>query len=236
MGSAAVVANAKENNNYIIPQSINIEGNKISYETYDKKECTYDLDTGNFEIEGIGSVVITTTVEHIYDNSFTKEEYLEMDKQKTIENFERLKNQIDTYEYSVTVIPSNASSVKQASLKKNIGKIVGDIASVLEEISYITTLYACSGMLYNGLAAAFATATGILSHNLSKASGNITSDWSYDLYRTSKTYKVGNTTQYGYRYCNRKIIMHPVVNGKKQPDVTYNYGRTGSWWVNQKPY
>ena len=58
-----------------------------------------------------------------------------MDKQKTIENFERLKNSVSTYEYSVTGIPSNAASVKQASFSKNIGEIVGQVSDVLDKIS-----------------------------------------------------------------------------------------------------
>lgn len=123
VGSTTLLSNAKEIDNEIIPQTINIENNKINFETYDDQSCSYDLDTGKFEIEGVGSVVITTTVTHIYDTSHTEEEYLEMDKQKTIENFERLKNSISTCEYSVTGIPSNAASVKQASFSKNIGEI-----------------------------------------------------------------------------------------------------------------
>lgn len=236
MGSAAVVANAKENNNEINPQTINITGNTVNYETYGEKECSYDLDTGKFEIEGVGSVVITTTVTHIYDDSFTEEEYLEMDKQKTIENFERLKNPVETYEYSVTGIPSNAPSVRQATFQKNIGQIVGQVGEVLIQISTITKLFSCPGMPYSGMFSAISNVTGLTGNALKAASSKITSDWYYELYRTSKTYTVGNTTQYGYRYTNRKIIMHPVIKGKKYSDTPLSYGKTGSWWVNQKPY
>lgn len=236
LGSTTLLASAKEDNNEINPQTINITGNTVNYETYGKKECSYDLDTGKFEIEGVGSVVITTTVTHIYDDSFTEEEYLEMDKQKTIENFERLKNSVETYEYSVTGIPSNAPSVRQATFQKNIGQIVGQVGEVLTQISTITKLFSCPGMPYSGMFSAISNVTGLTGNTLKAASSKITSDWYYELYRTSKTYSVGNTTQYGYRYTNRKIIMHPVIKGKKHSDTPLSYGKTGSWWVNQKPY
>ena len=236
VGSTTLLSNAKEIDNEIIPQTINIENNKINFETYDDQSCSYDLDTGKFEIEGVGSVVITTTVTHIYDTSHTEEEYLEMDKQKTIENFERLKNSVSTYEYSVTGIPSNAASVKQASFSKNIGEIVGQVSDVLDKISKLTALFSCPCIPYCGMLSTISNVTGITSTALSLASSKITSKWAYDLYRTSKTYTVGNTTQFGYRYVNKRIIMDPTVKGKKYKSCTYTYGKTGSWWVNQKPY
>ena len=48
------------NNSSINPQTIHIEDKIITYKTNDNLKCSYDLDTGKFKIDGIGSVVITT--------------------------------------------------------------------------------------------------------------------------------------------------------------------------------
>lgn len=236
LSSATLLVDAKEKNSTNInPRTIEIEDKTIKYETYDNKNISYDLDTGMFEIDGIGSVIITTTVVNVYDDTFTIEEYLEIDKQKTIENFEKLKNPISTLEYSVTGIPSNAPCVQQATFNKNIGQIVGEVGEVLTQISSITKLLSCPGIPYSGMFNKISNVSGLTGNTLKAAASKITSDWYYELYRTSKTYTVGSTTQYGYRYTNRKIIMHPVIKGKKYSDTTYSYGKTGGWWVNQNP-
>ena len=224
------------NNSSINPQTIHIEDKIITYKTNDNLKCSYDLDTGKFKIDGIGSVVITTTVTEIYDTSLTEEEYLELDKQKTIESFQNLKNSVSTYVYNATGIPSNAPCTPAATFKKNIGQIVGEVAEVLTQLSNITKLFSCPGIPYSGMFDAISKITGLTGNILSAASSKITSDWAYDLEKTNSTYTVGNTTQYGYRYCNKRIIMHPIIKGKQYSSTTYNYGKKGTWWVNQKPY
>ena len=43
LGSTTLLASAKEDNNEINPQTINITGNTVNYETYGEKECSYDF-------------------------------------------------------------------------------------------------------------------------------------------------------------------------------------------------
>lgn len=228
-------------------ETIVISDYMVTFETNSGLKCIYNVDTGLFVIDGIGSAVITTEVVKIYDDSMTEEEYLELDKEATLDSFRNLRDKkvkilddsvVSTRSYyGDTGIPKTAPYVVALEYRKNIGQIVGELGEVIEVIGQITsTLASCPPIPQAELLEVVGLAVQASGIGLQALSSSLTSDWTYTMHRTKNLYTVGITTQYGYRYAHGGIIMRGTIDGKRYDAISYISDIVGEWWVSQKPF
>lgn len=233
---------AFENNNENDVSSVtnlNVEGNVINFE-YDNDKVSYNVDTELITINDSVFIQLKTTVE---SSILPEHEALEIEKNAILEKFTALENNDSTepgivpFEYSVTGIPSNADYVVESNFSKEISQIVGDLGSVLQNISGITDiLFSCPAIPYSDLLQVASTAIGLTGYALESLSTVTTGTWKYQIQRTKKMYTVGITTQYGRRYAHSSISLGVKALGKNYTLYKNASNKRGGWWVTQKPF
>lgn len=239
---SSTIVNVKGKNKNIWSQinvdTITVSDYIVAYETNSGIKCIYNVNTGFFEIKGKGSAVITTEVVEIYDNSLSEDEYLELDKKATLNAFIALKNDtVLSRSYSSTGIPEDAEYDVALTYRKNIGQIVGELGEVIEIIGQATSILAsCPPIPQAELLEVVGLAVQASGVGLQALSASLTSDWTYSLHKTKIMYKVGITTQYGYRYAQAGIIMKGRIDGEYYDAISYLSDIVGGWWVSQKPF